>query len=450
MKFFKILLKIIGIFLLLLLLFVGSMITTVDRTPYKQMPYYREWKEIIGKTKKDTAGAASVLKAGWAKVNITPPKPTTMAGYGKRSGKLYESVHDSVYVRAMVFDNGATRAAIVAADMLIVPPNISKKLKAKLEGTEIAFDQVFLGATHTHSSLGGWGESITGKLFAGPYDPAVEERVAEAIFQAILMARNNLSPAHIAYSQAIDTVDIHNRLVGEKGIVDPEVRSVWITREDGKKAVLASYGAHTTILNSTTMELSRDYAGALVDSLENKVADFAMYMAGAVGSMGPIEKGEDDYDQVRNQAMGVEKAILSPDAIHEEQRSSVLQAFTLPLPLREPNPRIAPNVGLRSWVFRWAYGDYPSFVKVFRLGNILMVGMPCDFSGELVPELDAYAKSKGFDLFVTSFNGHYTGYITHDRHYDLDAYETITMGWYGPYNGAYFQEVVRDIVDKLQ
>lgn len=450
MKFLKILLKIIGGLLLALLLFIASMLTTVDRTPYKDMPYYREWKALIGKTQKDTSGATAVLKAGWAKVNITPPKPTTMAGYGKRSGKNYESVHDSVYVSAMVLDNGFTRAAIVAADMLIIPPNISNKLKAKLEGTEISFDQVFLGATHTHSSLGGWGESITGKLFAGPYDPAVEERIAESIFQAILKARNNLAPAEITYSEAIDTVDIRNRLVGEKGKIDPEVRSIWITREDGQKAILASYAAHSTILNSTTMDLSRDYPGTLVDSLEKKVANFAMYLAGAVGSMGPIEKGKDDYDEVRNQAGGVEAAMLSPNALMEKQTSSLLQAFTLPLPLREPNPRIAPNIGLRSWVFRWAYGDYPSFVKVLRVGNILLVGMPCDFSGELTPELDAYAKSKGLNLMVTSFNGHYTGYITEDSHYDLEEYETITMGWYGPYNGAYLQEVTRDIIDKLQ
>ena len=79
-----------------------------------------------------------------------------------------------------------------------------------------------------------------------------------------------------------------------------------------------------------------------------------------------------------------------------------------------------------------------------------MVGMPCDFSGELTPELDAYAKSKRLNLMVTSFNGHYTGYITEDSHYDLEEYETITMGWFGPFNGAYLQEVTRDIIDKLQ
>ena len=80
---------------------------------------------------------------------------------------------------------------------------------------------------------------------------------------------------------------------------------------------------------------------------------------------------------------------------------------------------------------------------------MLMVGMPCDFSGELVAELDAYAKTKGLNLLVTSFNGCYIGYITHDKHYDRDLYETKTMSWYGPYNGAYLQEVVKDIIDKL-
>ncbi|MNL88063.1 hypothetical protein D3C87_2175550 [compost metagenome] len=50
---------------------------------------------------------------------------------------------------------------------------------------------------------------------------------------------------------------------------------------------------------------------------------------------------------------------------------------------------------------------------------------------------------------VTSFNGGYIGYITHDKYFNRDLYETKTMSWYGPYNGAYLQEVIKDIIDKL-
>lgn len=77
------------------------------------------------------------------------------------------------------------------------------------------------------------------------------------------------------------------------------------------------------------------------------------------------------------------------------------------------------------------------------------MGFPCDFSGELVADMSAYAAKKGLKLMVTSFNSGYIGYITPDKYYSKDSYETLTMNWFGPYNGAYFQEIARDLIDKM-
>jgi hypothetical protein len=63
--------------------------------------------------------------------------------------------------------------------------------------------------------------------------------------------------------------------------------------------------------------------------------------------------------------------------------------------------------------------------------------------------LSEYARSKSLNLIVTSFNGAYTGYVTSDVHFDKNTYETTTMSWYGPYNGAYFSEVITDVIDKV-
>ena len=448
MKFLRILLKIVGSFFLILLLVITTMITTMDHTPYKEMPYYKQWKSLISNVKADTSGIEEI-KVGWSKVNITPSEPTPMAGYGNRRGRPFTAVHDSIYIRAMVIDNGVTQAAIIAADLLIIPPEVTKNLQAKLTSKEIPFDKVFFGATHSHNSVGGWGKGVSGLFFSGKYNQKTVDNLTEAIFQAIVQAKAKLEPASIAYMESIDKADIRNRLVGEEGNIDPEIRSVSFVTKSGEKAILSSYAAHSTVLNSKNMVLSRDYPGALVDSLENGRYNFAMYMAGAVGSMGPMEKGADDFDEIKNQAYGVQKAILSSDTLIESKNASILQAITVPLPLRDPSPRLTMDIVLRSWAFKKAFGDYPVYVKALRVGNILMVGMPCDFSGELVAGLDAYAKTKGLNLMVTSFNGGYIGYITHDKYFDRNLYETKTMSWYGPYNGAYLQEVIKDIIDKL-
>lgn len=454
MKVLRIIFKVIGIFLLLLVLAIATMITTMDDTPYQEMAYYKEWKSLIGGAKAvggpaDTASASSALQAGWAKVNITPASPTPTAGYGNRRGRPYTAVHDSVYVRAMVIDNGHTKAAIIAADLLIIPPTVIESFKAKLKPGDIPFDQIYFGATHSHNSVGGWGTGISSLFFSGKFDPAIVENLANAFHKAITDAQKKVEPVQLTYMESLDSVDIRNRLVGEEGGIDPEIRSAAFVTKSGQKAILSSFAAHSTVLNSKNIVLSRDYPGALVDSLEKGRYNFAMYMAGAVGSMGPIEQGTDDFDEVKNQAFGVQNALLSPNTIKEESKGALIETLTLPLPLRDPSPRLTMNIVLRSWAFKKAFGEYPVFVKALRVGNILMVGMPCDFSGELTAPLDAYAKSKGLNLMVTSFNGGYIGYITHDKYFNRDLYETKTMSWYGPYNGAYLQEVIKDIIDKL-
>ncbi|HEV7348930.1 neutral/alkaline non-lysosomal ceramidase N-terminal domain-containing protein [Telluribacter sp.] len=437
----------LGLVLIIVLLFL---VTVVDQSHYQDQSFYQQWKQNINQVKISAADTAGPLQVGWARINITPSTPTPMAGYGNRWGKAYESVHDSVYVRAIVLDNGTSRAALITADLLIIPPTVTERLKWKLKAINFSFDQVYLGATHSHNSIGGWGNTITGELFAGDFDPNAVEQIAQAMFLAITRARDAQAPATMTYRETVDSVNVRNRLVGEEGTVDPEVRTLQFTTREGKKALLTSYSAHSTLLGSKVMALSRDYPGLLVDSLERSAASFAMYMAGAVGSMGPVERGKDDFEEMVNQAAGVQRSVLSSGAIEEVQAGSLIQSLTLALPLREPKPRLTRIFALRPWVFRWAFGDYPVYVKALRIGNVLMVGLPCDFSGELMADLDAYAKKQGLNLMVTSFNGGYIGYITHDRYFERDTYETITMNWYGPYNGAYFQEVVRDIVDKMK
>lgn len=77
-----------------------------------------------------------------------------------------------------------------------------------------------------------------------------------------------------------------------------------------------------------------------------------------------------------------------------------------------------------------------------------MVGTPCDFSGEFNPSLDSLAAKHGLQMMVTSFNGGYIGYVTPDKYYDEDHYETQLMNWYGPGNGAYMNQCIEHLILK--
>jgi hypothetical protein len=76
----------------------------------------------------------------------------------------------------------------------------------------------------------------------------------------------------------------------------------------------------------------------------------------------------------------------------------------------------------------------------------VLLGTPCDYSGEFDAELDVFAAQHGLQTMVTSFNGGYIGYVTPAQYYDVDHYETQLMNWYAPGTGEYMQECLKKMI----
>ena len=62
------------------------------------------------------------LRAGAARVDITPAAGAAlqMSGYANRT-QGFKGIHDHIYVRAIVLDDGATQAAVVAWELIFAP-----------------------------------------------------------------------------------------------------------------------------------------------------------------------------------------------------------------------------------------------------------------------------------------------------------------------------------------
>ena len=425
----------------------SCLVSRVDRTPYRQMDFYQHFKQELSQLRVDTASArADTIRAGWAKVNITPSEPMPLAGYGMRKGRTYQSVHDSLWARAFVFDNGVRKAALVTVDLLIVPPALTEALAQQLPGTGFTLDQVYLTATHSHHSAGGWAHRLSGWAIAGTYHQAWVDQLAGHILQAIRKADGAKKKARMGVGTFPAGELVFNRLVPGNP-TDSLVRVLKIRQDGGETAALVTFSAHATCLRAQENILSRDYPGILVDSLEkNPQIDFAAFCAGAVGSHAP-EAAADHLEKAG--IMGsflAQKILIDFDRIPVAAATEVAVA-NLPLPLRRPQWRIGENVRLRPWVFYALFGRYEANLKAMRIGSTVWVGTPCDFSGELVPPLQGEAAPA--TLFVTSFNGAYIGYITNDACYDRPHYETRDMNWYGPENGAYLSEAITELLKRL-
>jgi hypothetical protein len=436
-------------FALLLTVLLASIFTFVDNTPYTQLPYYQQTKDNISQLKSLETFSDTTTLVGWEKVNFTPTSPSPTAGYGAREGKPYKSIHDSVYVRALVLKSKAATSILLSADLLIIPPLVYELLGQKLKTIGLSTDQVYFGATHTHNSVGAWNPGYPGEMFGGKFNPKMVEHIADCMFRSIQNALSDVSPAQIGYGQMYLADMMYNRLVGGKGTIDPFVRVIKIEKDNGQKAIFCTYAAHATTLDDDKLILSRDYPGVLVDSLEHHSANFAMFMAGAVGSMGPLDQAKDDFEQMRNEALGIQIEIeKNLDRIKVEPKL-VANTIKVDLGLREPHARVSESIRFRPWVFYKLFGNFKSNIKVTKIGNTVLIGLPCDFSGEFMADLCQFAEKQGKHLIVTSFNGGYIGYITPDKYYQLNEYETRVMNWFGPQNGAYFSEMIKDVISKI-
>jgi hypothetical protein len=91
-----------------------------------------------------------LLKAGFAERDITPDVGMQMPG--NYLPDFVKGFHDRCKVRAAVFDDGATRVALVGTDTVVIPADVVQAARTKIqERCGIAPGSIMVGAAHNHS-----------------------------------------------------------------------------------------------------------------------------------------------------------------------------------------------------------------------------------------------------------------------------------------------------------
>ena len=151
--------------------------------------------------------AIRLFKAGAAASNITPPlDEPIVGGWGSPPG---EHIHDELYARCLVLDDGRTKLVFVVADSLGMTREVFDIAKRTIhEKTKIPVENMLMGTTHTHSSISarGSGYASTGENFSD-YQSFVIRRIADGVRRAL----NNLEPARIGWGRAEEPTQVFNR-----------------------------------------------------------------------------------------------------------------------------------------------------------------------------------------------------------------------------------------------
>jgi neutral ceramidase len=235
-----------------------------------------------------------VLRAGAAASNITPMLDGGIVGGWSSPKATY--IHDELFARCLVLDEGNSRIVIVVADNIGLPREVCDEAKKMIrEHTGIAEDRVLIAATHTHSSVGARPANVLKPDDEySPYARFVARRISDGVRRAVA----HLEPAQIGWGTVAAPEHVNNRrwflkpevklvnpfggldkvrmnpgpgspeLVKPAGPVDPEVCFVSVRSTGGRPiALLANYSLHY-VGGVPATDISADYFGVFADRIQ--------------------------------------------------------------------------------------------------------------------------------------------------------------------------------------
>jgi hypothetical protein len=225
-------------------------------------------------------GFSQQIKVGAASRIITPDPLLPVSG-GMGPTRPATKKIGELTVRAVVLEQGATKAAIVSVDALGFPSVLVQRAAKKVN--DIPLQNIVVGATHTHSGpdFYAFPDGKGGHTGDLKYIDRVCELMAEAINEAA--AKVQASTVRVATGKVEGQV-AYNYYAIE--LYDPRAGILQFTNAEGKTiATLVNYAIHPEVLGNEVGALSPDLIGPLCDRIESKVGGMAIFMNGAQGGM---------------------------------------------------------------------------------------------------------------------------------------------------------------------
>jgi hypothetical protein len=371
----------------------------------------------------DSSERDSILTAGVASVNITPPVGIAMGGWAARD-KPSQAVADDLYAKALVFSDGNTTAAILTMDVLKTYPDIVDSIRQHVvRRCGIPPDHVLIGASHTHFS------PIIDLNGTGPYERAYAQTLIGKCAGAVEMAFHTQQPVWIGAAMGTAPDVTFNRRVTRAngtvfnswrypadttglsfGPVDPDVGVLGIETLSGTLlASMIHYATHPVCGMNEMYALSADYPAYAVQVIEQIEGGICLFGLGPCGNQVPIEREGNSRVEI-GRAIGGE-------ALKVLQRMPVYHGVPVGVESRILTFATKPNKFVKR-------DSVDLEVQVIAVGDIVFVALP----GEVVTELglDLKRRSGLEHLFIIELaNGGDVGYVLRRQDYTGGGYEAL-------------------------
>lgn len=389
---------------------------------------------------------------GVGKVDITPALGTPLDGYYIE--RLASNVHDGLFVRAMVIEDGQTTLVLVVADLIDVAPYGFKEARKRIKNEfEIPESNIVISATHTH----------TGPAFSQAY----EELLAIKIHDAVKIAIQNLQPAVIKSGIGKEgNVSYHRRfmmkdgtvkfnpgamnpdIVHPMGPIDPDVGILYIMTPDGNPvSVLVNFAIHLDTVGGT--EISADFPYFMGEVLKKIFGDDIMVFFGfsTCGNINHFNVKSPEtlkgFERAERIGYALAASVIREFPALEKQNISHLTAKNEILYLKIPeytkeqieaakinakkeseHESSTPEIreAMKILKIQDKNGQpIEAEVQTFGLGDVGIVALPGEIFVELGLEIKKRSPYK--HTFILTLSNNSIGYIPNAEAFDYGAYE---------------------------
>lgn len=322
------------------------------------------------------------MKAGFARVSITPPLGTTMMGFGTRDMEHgCTGIHDDIYVRALFLEQGREQAVILAYDLCFVGREDADRFKGAIgRRLDLCPSQILMNTSHNHvgPSVGTWysaGYEMADRLYL--------QELEEATVRAVLEARTAARDCTLRAAVTTSRLPVNRRRQMPHGGIENRPNPAGYVYdklpvcllEDGAGAPIAllfSVSCHPSMMSG--WEISAEYPGAATRMLDNKLgAACSMFLQGVGGDAKPrVIAGPDAWqpgtwelmDEAGAMLAGEVRALLDKGLDEYEPAlasNTVEMSWALePAPPRSHFEELAASVpeGQRAKNVRWMWANH--------------------------------------------------------------------------------------------
>lgn len=245
--------------------------------------------------------AKADFRAAVVTVDITPASPTMLVGYSARKST---GIHDPIYHKIIIIDDGLTEFVLVSSDLCQVSPSEYDHVAALLQSRlGIAPVHFWWSLTHTHSApevgVPGLSAVFPGELYPHEADTAYTSLVEQKLIEGIITARGKLAAARLGIGWGFSQANINRRAIGPDGkaslgmnpdgATDHRIGLIRLDKADGTPlALIANYPLHGTVFGPGNLEVSGDIAGVVSTYVEQKTGVPLLFINGAAGNLAPI------------------------------------------------------------------------------------------------------------------------------------------------------------------